>query len=211
MTPHCHWLYNYILKHVAIKFTDNTVVYSAGLGTVVFNPVIDGKRGWAIEFLNVLHVSELQNNLLAVPYFTWHSLFVVHINTIHMTFSCRSGPPLFVTSINSHNAVFLDGTTEPVTKYAHPATTVPLNLALWHCRFAHHHITDIKHLSEQNMVTGMKLNTKSLSDPIYEPCLAGKICANPFPSSTTYFIHPLELVHSNVHQVPYPTFSGYHY
>ena len=128
-----------------------------------------------------------------------------------MTFLCGSGPPLFVASINSHNAAFLDGTTEPVTEYAHSATIVPLDLALWHCRFTHHHIADIRHLSEQNMVTGMKLNTKSLSDPIYEPCLAGKICANPFPSSTTYFIHPLELVHSNVHQVPYPTFSGYHY
>ena len=47
-----------------------------------------------------------------------------------MTYSHGSGPPLFVTSINSHNAAFLDGTTEPVTEYAHPATTVPLDLAL---------------------------------------------------------------------------------
>ena len=45
MTPHCHWLHNYTPKHVAIKLTDNTVVYSAGVGSVVFNPVIDGKRG----------------------------------------------------------------------------------------------------------------------------------------------------------------------
>ena len=161
--------------------------------------------------MNVLHVPELRNNLLAVLYLTRHSLFVVHINATHMTFLRSSGPPLFVASINSHNVAFLDGTTEPVTKYAHPATTVPLDLALWHRRFAHHHIADIRHLSEHNMVTGMKLNTKSLPDPICEPCLAGKMCANPFPSSTSRSTHPLELVHSNVHQVPYPTFSGYHY
>ena len=61
------------------------------------------------------------------------------------------------------------------------------------------------------MVTGMKLNTKSLPDPICEPCLAGKMCANLFPSSTSCSTHPLELVHSDVHQVPYPTFSGYCY
>ena len=45
MTPHHHWLRNYTPKHVAIKLADNTVVYSAGVGSVVFNPVIDGKRG----------------------------------------------------------------------------------------------------------------------------------------------------------------------
>ena len=128
-----------------------------------------------------------------------------------MTFSRGSGPPLFIASINSHNVAFLDGTTEPVTKYAHPATTVPLDLALWHRRFTHHHIADIRHLSEQNMVTGMKLNTKSLPDPICKPCLAGKMCANPFPSSTSRSTRPLELMHSNLHQVPYPTFSGYRY
>ena len=211
MTPHCHWLRNYTPKCIAIKLADNTIVYLARVGTVVFNPVIDGKSGRAVEFLNVLHVPELWNNLLTVLYLTRHSSFVVHINATHMTFSHGSGPPLFVTSINSHNMAFLDGTTEPMTKYAHPATTVPLNLALWHCRFAHHHIADIRQLSEHNMVTGMKLDTKSLPDPIYEPCLAGKMCANPFLSSTSHSTCPLELMHSDIHQVPYPTFSGYRY
>ena len=211
MTPHRHWLRNYTPKCIAIKLANNTIVYLAGVGSVVFNPVIDGKRGQAVEFSNVLHVPKLQNNLLAVLYLTCHSFFVVHINTTHMTFSYSSGPPLFIASINSHNAAFLDGITEPVIEYAHPATTVPLNLALWHHRFTHHHFADIRHFSEHNMVTGMKLNTKSLPDPICKPCLAGKMCASPFPSSTSCSTHPLELVHSNVHQVPYPTFSGYRY
>ena len=211
MTPHHHWLCNYIPKHVTIKLADNTIVYSAGVGSVVYNPVIDGKRGQAIEFSNVLHVLELWNNLLAVLYLTYHSSFVVHINATHMTFSHGSGPPLFIASINSHNAAFLDGTTEPMIKYAHLATILPLNLGLWHRRFAYHHITDIRHFSEYNMVTGMKLDSKSLPDPICKPYLAGKIYANPFPSSISCSTCPLELVHSNVHQVPYPTFSGYCY
>ena len=110
MTPHCHWLRNYTPKCIAIKLTDNTVVYSAGVGSVVFIPVIDGKRGRAVEFSNVLHVPELRNNLLTVLYLTCHLSFVVHVNATHMTFLCSSGPPLFVASINSHNAAFLDGT-----------------------------------------------------------------------------------------------------
>ena len=43
MTLHHHWLWNYILKHVPIKLTDNTIVYSAEIGSVVFESVIDGK------------------------------------------------------------------------------------------------------------------------------------------------------------------------
>ena len=35
--------------------------------------------------------------------------------------------------------------------------------------------------------------------------------ANPFPSSQWRARCPLELVHSDVHQVPYPSFSGFHY
>ena len=45
MTSHRHWLRNYTPKCVAIKLADNTIVYSARVGSVVFNPVIDGKRG----------------------------------------------------------------------------------------------------------------------------------------------------------------------
>ena len=57
----------------------------------------------------------------------------------------------------------------------------------------------------------MKLDSKSLPGPICQSCLAGKMYANPFSSSITCSTCPLELVHSNVHQVPYSTFSGYCY
>jgi hypothetical protein len=39
MTPHRHWLRNYAPRHVPIKLADNNIVYSAGVGTVLFNPV----------------------------------------------------------------------------------------------------------------------------------------------------------------------------
>ena len=62
MTPHRHWLHNYTPKRVPIKLADNTVVYSAGVGSVVFHPNLEGKRGRAVEFSNVLHVPHLCNN-----------------------------------------------------------------------------------------------------------------------------------------------------
>jgi len=131
VTPHRHWLRNYSPKRVPIKLADNSVVYSAGVGSVVFHPTLEGKRGRAVEFLNVLHVPQLRNNLLAVLYLTRHSSIDVHINARQMSFSRSHGPPLFVAPINQHNAAFLDGVTEPITEYASPATTVPLDLALW--------------------------------------------------------------------------------
>jgi len=70
MTPHRHWLRNYSPKCVPIKLADNTVVYSAGVGSVVFHPTLEGRRGRVVEFSNVLHVPKLRNNLLAVLYLT---------------------------------------------------------------------------------------------------------------------------------------------
>ena len=48
-------------------------------------------------------------------------------------------------------------------------------------------------------------------DPICEPCLAGKMHANPFPSSKNRSTRLLELVHTDVHKVGTPTHSGYQY
>ena len=57
----------------------------------------------------------------------------------------------------------------------------------------------------------MTLDSLAAPDPICEPCLPGKMHGNPFPSSQWRARHPLELVHSDVHQVPYPSFSGFRY
>jgi len=59
MTPHRHWLHKYTPHHMPIKLADNTVVYSAGVGSVVFNPVIEGWSTRGVEFTRVLHVPDL--------------------------------------------------------------------------------------------------------------------------------------------------------
>jgi Integrase core domain len=69
----------------------------------------------------------------------------------------------------------------------------------------------VRTLLEQNLVTGMKLDSKTAPDPICEPCLAGKMHANPFSSSEWHASRPLELVHTDVHYVGDATFSGFKY
>ena len=161
MTPHCHWLCNYTSKRVLIKLADHTIVYSAGVGSVVFQRVIAGKSARAVELTQVLHVSDLKNNLLSVLYLTRHSGCVVNINPSTMVFSHPPGPPLFAATINDSNAAFLDGTTLPITQFARPASTLPLDLFLWHHRLAHHHLEEVRTLYKCDMVTGMKLEVRT--------------------------------------------------
>ena len=64
----------------------------------------------------------------------------------------------------------------------------------------------------KNIVTGIDIKSKESPDPICEPCLSGKMNANPFPPSKTHSSKPLELIHTDLHG-PFKTrtMSGYRY
>jgi hypothetical protein len=65
---------------------------------------------------------------------------------------------------------------------------------------------------KDGLVTGLHLDSKEQPDPICEPCLAGKMTANPFPSSTNQSYAPLELIHTDLHgPLPVMTAEGYRY
>ena len=81
---------------MAIKLADNNIVYSTGVGTVVFSPVINGKTVRSVEFTRVLHVPDLWNNLLSVLYLTRNIGFTVNITASQMSFERPTGTPLFV-------------------------------------------------------------------------------------------------------------------
>jgi hypothetical protein len=51
MTPHCHWFKSYASCHIPIRLADNSVIYSAGMGSVVFEPILSGKTARLVEFL----------------------------------------------------------------------------------------------------------------------------------------------------------------
>ena len=208
MTPHHHWLHNYTPHHIPITLANNTVVYSAGVGSVVFHSKIKGEVTRAVEFTHVLHVPDLHNNLLSVLYLTRHASFVVSINSTHVAFACPLGLTFFVATITGNNAVFLDGVTESVTEQALPVMTVPLNWSLWHRCLTHHNLAGIKSLLDQDIqVHGLKLDMKTAPDPVCDPCLAGKMHANPFPPSILCSSRLLELVHTDVYHVAHPSFS----
>ena len=62
MTPHKNWIHNYTPYRVPIKLADNRIIYSEGVGTVVFRPTIHGLKSRDIEFSRVLHVPSVRGH-----------------------------------------------------------------------------------------------------------------------------------------------------
>ena len=85
MKPHWHWLHDYSPFHVPIWLADNTIIYLKGVGNVVFNLVISGRAVRPVEFIWVLHILDLQNNLLAVLPLSRQYGIYVHIVKISLS------------------------------------------------------------------------------------------------------------------------------
>jgi len=126
MIPHRHWVRNYSSLRMPIRLADNCIIYSSGVGTVVFNPVIGGKAFQPVEFTRVLHVPSLQNNLLSCLYLTKHKGFKIHIDSHWMP-----------------------------SELANWVSTLPLTLSLWHRRCCHHNHAHITKMHKEGLVTGM--------------------------------------------------------
>jgi len=210
MTPHRHWFNSYTPCRIPIRLADNTVIYAAGQGSVVFQPTLRGRKAESLEFTRVLHVPDLRSNLLSCLYLTRHKGLVIHISATTMTFQLHR-KTLFTASIDSTNSAVLNGTTL-ASETAFSLSTLPTDISLWHRRFIHHNYADVKRMIQKKLVTGLKLESNAKPDPVCEPCIAGKMHSNPFPPSPNHNRAPLELIHSDLHgPLPVTTHSGYKY
>jgi transposase InsO family protein len=213
MTFHRHWLRNYRPHYIQIKLADGSVILSEGIGTVRFEPLVEGQNVQPVEFTNVLYVPALRNNLLSVFYLTMHRNFRLFAVGDSVKF-IRDGNVLFEAKVNVSNSAFLQGDTIPVEEHVNlsSSATLPVDLTLWHRRLCHHHIAGVKKLIRNNLVDGLHLDSAADPDPVCEPCKAGKMHADPFPPSTTSTSEVLQLVHCDVHgPVKTRTQSGYRY
>ena len=198
---------------VQIRLADGSVVYSEGVGSVRFNPVVNGQEMAPLEFTNVLYVPALCSNLFSVLYLTLHRHFTVCIEQDTMYF-IRDNKIAFQAKTGASNSAFLVGDTIPVEEFASlsSATTLLLNWDLWHHCLCHHHLAGIRKLQSGNLVTGFKCDSQADPDPVCEACKAGKMHADPFPPSSSRASRPLQLVHSDVDgPVKVSTHQGYHY
>ena len=211
MTSHRQWLRNYSPLCVPIRLADHTIVYSAGVGTVVIHPVVDGIEACSVELTRVLDVPQLRNNLLACLYLTKRKGIRMEVDADTMHFKCK-GTTLFQATVTSQNTGILNAVTEPLEHANATSSTLPMDISLWHQRFCHHSIPNVQKLIKDDLVIGLIITSDSKPDPICEPCLAGKMVSNPFPSSSRISSSPLELIHSDLHgPLPVQSPEGYRY
>jgi hypothetical protein len=147
---------------------------------VLFHPVIRGKPSRAVEFTRVLHVPQLQNNLLSCLYLTCCRGLEIHISSNSIDF-LLSRKTIFIASINSSNAAYLDRVTEPISEFAHISSTLHLDLNLWHRRFAHHNYADVRKMIRE--VWSLDLSWTQSSNQI--PSVNHVWQAKSFPILTT--------------------------
>ena len=133
-----------------------------------------------VEFTRVLHVPDLRTNLLSILYLTHQKQFTVLINLHEMRFT-RDKTLLFTAQINENNAAFLDSITDTNSESASYTSTLPVNISLWHRCLAHHDHNSVREMNSKQLVTGIDIKSKEAPDLICEPCLSGKMNANPFP------------------------------
>ena len=212
MTPHHHWFKTYMSLRVPIRLADESVIYSAGVGSVEFSPLLKGKQGKVVEFERVLHVPDLRNNLLSVFYLTKQKGFVVTVNRDSVYFR-HNGILMFTATVGPQNTGYLDGHVIPNSEVASVASTCPLDISLWHRRLSHRNVADVQKTLQEKLVTGMVINSNAKPDPICEPCLAGGQHRGPIPKTASSCAKDLlGLVHSDVKgPLPVRTPEGYQF
>lgn len=131
MTPHRQWFTSYIPHVVPIHLADGSVIHSAGLGSVEFEPVIDGNMAQRIVFHDVLHVPSLGCNLLSLLSLSNGKGYEIVIKCGKIVFK-QEGIVRFTATVNGNNIGYLDGKTCVSVHAANSTATVPLNLSTWH-------------------------------------------------------------------------------
>ena len=107
MTPHHHWFKSYIHFRTPVCLANNTIIFSAGVGSMVFEPVVDGKQVRAVEFSRVLHVPDRRSNFFfffVQQFITWCSIAVRGKlpTTSSSQVPQRKEPPITGREIQSH-------------------------------------------------------------------------------------------------------------
>lgn len=212
MTPHRAWFRSYSPHVVGVRLANNSIIYSAGIGSVEFQPVQSGVNMRPVIFHDVLHVPALGSNLLSLFHLTTKKGYEISIVGRTVNF-LHNGTLLFTASVTDRNVGYLNGRSRsfPVQS-ANRASTLPLDLSLWHRRCSHLNHSDVRLMQEKKLVTGMPITALSKPDPICEPCIAGKQRRHNIPQTATRRTTPLALVHTDLKgPMPVQTPEGYRY
>jgi transposase InsO family protein len=207
MMPHRLWFTSYCPHVVPICVANDTIVYSAGVGNVILTPTNTSLCPCRLSC--VLHVPELQNNLFAGLPLTLHHKFCVVIKGTQLQFSQQGA--LCLTATVKDGTVSMDIKVAAVAEAA-LASRAPLTCSLWHRRLVHIGEAKIEQALKHALAQGLKVDSDNPILHICVPCVHGKQHRDPFPAKASHRSKtPFERIHSDLHEVPCLTSSGYRY
>lgn len=195
MTPIKSEIINYkkFSKPVEISLADNSSLYAYGAGYVQLRVFDEGIHN-DILLEKVLYVPKMKKKLLSIP--------VVISKGVQVTFLNKNC--IFTSKDKSYTVGHLHGklyklNTSPVETCCLVNSRNDNDAQLWHLRYGHLGYTSLLTLSNNEMVSGMKLMSKVPDSGPCEGCLMGKQNRHPFPKkSLSESSQPLDIIHSDV-------------
>ena len=176
-----------------VRLGDNRVVLAQGTGSVWVKVKVEGK--WKpVELAEVLFVPDLAKNLLSISAIVKRNLSVV-FNEDKCLILNSDGETLGL-GRKDRKLFILDCL--PMNELVHEANSAADSLQLWHQRFGHLGVKNLKTLQDEELVEGLKFND-SKDMQFCEACVEGKQTRNSFlKGQATHATELLEIVHSDV-------------
>lgn len=203
MTPHKSYFVDYKADRTPIEVAQGARIFSVGVGSAIFR-ASDGKE---YTMAGVLHVPALACNLFSVHAFTAYPSARYEGDGDRMRFYLADS--LAFTATLRGKLAFLDGACEASTVGA-AVQSAFISAATWHRRLGHISMQKLKQIQDEDLATGFKL-TGTIKAELCEPCILGKHHRDPFPSSTSRATQRLQLIHTDLHELPQPSAGGCRY
>ena len=175
-----------------VALGDGTIVKATGVGTVLMKMKLAGKSNELCRLNNVLYVPSLTYSLLSVSAVAKSGNDVIFSDT-----SCKivnKDLKVIATAVKSGGLYYVD----IIKDFEYASIACSQNIDLWHQRYGHLGVQNLKKLVNDNLVDGLDFDAKK-DISFCEPCANGKHHREKFPkTSLTKASKPLELVHSDV-------------
>ena len=179
-----------------IYLADNKTLEAKGQGDITMKCMLPNQESTDITFGRVLHVPDLQKNLISVPSITKNG-GSVNFTDEKCEISTQEG--LVAVGHKKGNLFVLDFDDDSFQANATTeVSTRNQSLELWHLRLGHLGYESVKKMAGGDIVIGMKTNTHKFERDC-DGCALGKQSRKPFSKKGTERASDiLELVHSDV-------------
>ena len=173
----------------AVKLEDNTIN-----GLVIENVFYSAHS--AVNVLSCSHLTKTKNSSIIIKdqkctYFQGDS----------KVFEAHHDQGNFVLNIYNYKLKSFNSTCNSIKNNFQ--SNKPNKVQLWHHRFCHINLDYLKRMIKDELVSNVDLTEKDFStNPICKVCLESKACRLPYKSSSFKAKHPLQLIHSDVCEMP---------